>query len=90
MTRQAYWQIKMDKFEVQGSNVTACSQVRFFRKRFFLNNFQAGGCQVIVDSGTSLLAVPSNLANEINHAIGAFKFINGEYIGKFLKLFLRF
>jgi len=66
VTRQAYWQIKMDKFEVQGSNVTACSQ--------------AGGCQVIVDSGTSLLAVPSNLADEINHAIGAFKFINGEYI----------
>ena len=27
VTRQAYWQIKMDKFEVQGSNVTACSQV---------------------------------------------------------------
>ena len=25
-------------------------------------------------------AVPSNLADEINHAIGAFKFANGEYI----------
>ena len=57
----------MDKFEVNGANVTACEQ--------------SDGCQVIVDSGTSLLAVPSNLADEINHAIGAFKFVNGEYIG---------
>jgi len=66
VTRQAYWQIKMDKFEVQGKDVTACDQ--------------ADGCQVIVDSGTSLLAVPSHLAETINHAIGAFKFANGEYI----------
>jgi len=66
VTRQAYWQIKMDKFDVQGTNVTACDQ--------------SDGCQVIIDSGTSLLAVPSNLADEINHAIGAFKFANGEYI----------
>ena len=43
VTRQAYWQIKMDKFEVQGTNVTACDQ--------------SDGCQVIVDSGTSLLGM---------------------------------
>ena len=59
----------------------------FLKTRFVNKKTQAGGCQVIVDSGTSLLAVPSNLADEINHAIGAFKFINGEYIGKFLELF---
>lgn len=56
----------MDKFDVKETNVTACDQ--------------SDGCQVIIDSGTSLLAVPSNLADEINHAIGAFKFANGEYI----------
>merc|ERR1711970_394004 len=67
VTRQAYWQIKMDKFEVEGKNVTACDGTD-------------AGCQVIVDSGTSLLAVPSDLAEAINHAIGAFKFLNGEYI----------
>jgi cathepsin D len=66
ITRQAYWQINMDAFSIQGTNVSACSQ--------------SNGCQVIIDSGTSLLAVPSNLADEINHAIGAFKFANGEYI----------
>lgn len=43
VTRQAYWQIKMDKFDVQGTNVTACDQ--------------SDGCQVIIDSGTSLLGM---------------------------------
>lgn len=57
MTRQAYWQIKMDKLEVQGKNVTACGGTD-------------DGCQVIVDSGTSLLALPTDLAEAINHAIG--------------------
>lgn len=57
VTRQAYWQIKMDNFEVQGKGVSACGG-------------NENGCQVIVDSGTSLLAVPKNLAEEINHAIG--------------------
>ncbi|CBY30450.1 unnamed protein product [Oikopleura dioica] len=67
VTRQAYWQIKMDNFEVQGKGVSACGG-------------NENGCQVIVDSGTSLLAVPKNLAEEINHAIGAFQFANGEWI----------
>ena len=40
ITRQAYWQIKMDKFDVQGTDVTACDQ--------------SDGCQVIIDSGTLL------------------------------------
>lgn len=66
VTRQAYWQIKMDKFEVQGKNVTSCDS--------------SAGCQVIIDSGTSLLALPTDLAEAVNHAIGAFKFLNGEYI----------
>ena len=47
----------MDNFEVQGKGVSACGS-------------NENGCQVIVDSGTSLLAVPKNLAEEINHAIG--------------------
>jgi len=67
VTRQAYWQIKMDNFEVQGKNVSACGQTD-------------QGCQVIVDSGTSLLALPTDLAEAVNHAIGAFKFANGEYV----------
>ena len=46
VTRQAYWQIKMDKFDVQGTNVTACDQ--------------SDGCQVIIDSGTSLLGMILN------------------------------
>jgi len=67
VTRQAYWQIKMDNFQVQGKNVSACGGTD-------------SGCQVIVDSGTSLLALPTDLSEAVNHAIGAFKFANGEYI----------
>lgn len=37
-----------------------------------------GGCQAIVDSGTSLLTGPTNQMDQINQAIGAFKFIAGE------------
>ena len=54
----------MDKFEVQGKNVTSCDS--------------SAGCQVIIDSGTSLLALPTDLAEAVNHAIGKNK--NGDPI----------
>jgi len=60
VTRQGYWQIKMDSLVVGTTH--AC----------------AGGCHAIVDSGTSLLAGPSEEIKRINNAIGATPIINGE------------
>jgi len=69
VTRQAYWQIEMDSVSVEANQenptiLTVCED----------------GCQAIVDSGTSLIAGPTEEITKINKAIGALKFINGEYL----------
>uniref|UniRef100_F6V8V5 Renin n=1 Tax=Ciona intestinalis TaxID=7719 RepID=F6V8V5_CIOIN len=65
VTRQGYWQIKMDGLSIADTaKTTACN----------------GGCQVIVDSGTSLITGPSADTDAINQAIGAIKFVQGEYL----------
>ncbi|CAL0302344.1 unnamed protein product [Lupinus luteus] len=55
VTRRGYWQIEMGDFLIGGLSTGVCG----------------GGCAVIVDSGTSLLAGPTPVVAEINHAIGA-------------------
>ncbi|GAB6019224.1 hypothetical protein CHUAL_000833 [Chamberlinius hualienensis] len=65
VTRKGYWQIAVDNVAVNGeSNVTGCSS----------------GCQAAVDSGTSLIIGPAEEVREINRAIGAIEFVNGEYV----------
>jgi phytepsin len=55
VTKKGYWQIEMGDFFVGGLSTGVCE----------------GGCAAIVDSGTSLLAGPTPVVAEINHAIGA-------------------
>ncbi|PSS08453.1 Aspartic proteinase [Actinidia chinensis var. chinensis] len=55
VTQKGYWQFQLDDFFI-GENSTG---------------FCDDGCAAIVDSGTSLLAGPTGVIAEINHAIGA-------------------
>ena len=60
---QGYWQIKMDSVVLEDSAKTS-----FCKK----------GCHAIVDSGTSLLAGPTEEITALNKAIGATPIVAGE------------
>ncbi|XP_009801963.1 cyprosin [Nicotiana tabacum] len=55
LTQKGYWQFNMGDFLIGNASTGVC----------------AGGCAAIVDSGTSLLAGPTTVVTQINHAIGA-------------------
>ncbi|KAI8025251.1 Aspartic proteinase A1 [Camellia lanceoleosa] len=55
VTQKGYWQFEMEDFLIGNYSTGYCG----------------GGCAAIVDSGTSLLAGPTTIVTEINHAIGA-------------------
>ncbi|KAA8545314.1 hypothetical protein F0562_020098 [Nyssa sinensis] len=55
VTQKGYWQFQMGDFIIGNISTGFCE----------------GGCAAIVDSGTSLLAGPTPVVTEINHAIGA-------------------
>jgi len=64
VTREAYWQFKMDDIAMGGQSLGFCEG--------------ASGCAAIADSGTSLLAGPSEAVDAINKAIGAKSVLNQE------------
>uniref|UniRef100_A0A7N0TEQ0 Aspartic proteinase n=1 Tax=Kalanchoe fedtschenkoi TaxID=63787 RepID=A0A7N0TEQ0_KALFE len=55
VTKKGYWQFEMDDFVIGSQSTGFCEN----------------GCAAIVDSGTSLLAGPTAVITEVNHAIGA-------------------
>ncbi|CAK9179316.1 unnamed protein product [Ilex paraguariensis] len=62
VTEKGYWQFDMGDVLVDGETTGFCS----------------GGCSAIADSGTSLLAGPTTVIAQINHAIGASGVISQE------------
>lgn len=73
VTRKAYWQIHMDSLTVHPESCSnGCD----------LTGTPAcvGGCEVIVDSGTSLITGPTVDIEAINQAIGAIRYIAGEWL----------
>ena len=62
LTNETYWEFALDLITVSGGS-THCSD---------------GKCRAIADTGTSLLALPSDMAKAINKEIGAVGVIAGE------------
>ncbi|KAJ7960800.1 Aspartic proteinase [Quillaja saponaria] len=62
LTQKGYWQFDMGDVMIDGKTTGFC----------------AGGCSAIADSGTSLLAGPTTIITEVNHAIGASGVISQE------------
>ncbi|XP_071958704.1 cathepsin D-like [Antedon mediterranea] len=62
VSKQGYWQFKMDGIDVGGK----------------ASNFCKGGCQAIADTGTSLIAGPTTEIKALNALIGAIPLIEGE------------
>ncbi|KAJ0051864.1 hypothetical protein Pint_02006 [Pistacia integerrima] len=62
VTQKGYWQFEMGDVLIDGETTGYCSD----------------GCKAIADSGTSLLAGPTTVITQINHAIGASGVISQE------------
>lgn len=62
LTQKGYWQFEMGDILIGNYSAGFCE----------------GGCAAIVDSGTSLLAGPTHVITEINHAIGASGVLSNE------------
>ncbi|CBY07548.1 unnamed protein product [Oikopleura dioica] len=70
VSRQAYWQVNMGTVTVNGDGFVSDQPIVMCE----------GGCQGIVDSGTSLITGPTEITDQINKAIGAIEFIAGEWL----------
>jgi len=65
LTEETYWQFQVADILYGGASQGYCP---------------TGGCKAIADTGTSLIAGPTKLINELNRKLGAINIINGESI----------
>lgn len=56
LTNQTYWEFALNDIQIAGTSINACPQ---------------GGCRVIADTGTSLIAGPSKTVTYIAAKLGA-------------------
>lgn len=68
VTRKGYWEVKLDSLSLGGSGGSGGSEELFKDGR------------AAIDTGTSLIAVPSTVADAINARIGATKSFRGMYV----------
>jgi len=64
VTQQGYWQFAVDNITVGDGQASLCPN----------------GCQAIADTGTSLIAGPSEVITKLNYMIGATPIIGGEFV----------
>ncbi|CAL4108516.1 unnamed protein product [Meganyctiphanes norvegica] len=64
VTQQGYWQVRMDGVKWNGTDAGVC----------------VGGCEVILDTGTSLNTAPTEAAKVINHLMGAIHILGPEWL----------
>ncbi|KAL5149261.1 Aspartic proteinase A1 [Glycine soja] len=62
LTQKDYWQIEVGDILIANNPTGLCE----------------GGCAAIIDSGTSLIAGPTKIVTQINHAIGAEGYVSYE------------
>ncbi|XP_066541269.1 gastricsin-like [Hoplias malabaricus] len=66
VTAETYWQIGIQEFSIGGQETGICSQY--------------GGCQAIVDTGTSTITAPQQIMSKLMSSIGAQQNSYGEYV----------
>nr|XP_041569016.1 cathepsin D-like [Taeniopygia guttata] len=70
VTRKSYWQVHMDRVSVGSPGVAGCRDPPLCR----------GGCEAIVDTGTSLITGPSAEVTALHRALGGFRALQGQYV----------
>ncbi|XP_032939914.1 cathepsin D-like [Catharus ustulatus] len=70
VSRQSYWQVHMDRLSVGSPGLSGCRDPPLC----------GGGCEAIVDTGTSLVTGPSGDVAALHRALGGSRAVGGQYL----------